>query len=696
MRPSICTLLAAGLFVAGLSLDTSAQVSVRAPVFKSKTAKNGTVRYTPLKGVAPFDLVVRLYRVDDDTLVALLNGEELPWSETIAVAAPDKAEPLGPTDVVTPMPGQHLILERLNGALELVIGADEPLPSGLNAEETYFTTQVMQLGKGKKKQDFEESPAHPLGQVAQPPGEGNVFAHPSIISGGRENSAEGELQTIGGGYRNVIELVQEDGEGPYGGRGHTIGGGAYNVASGYLYYEGYVYAAAGGDRAALGGYSTVGGGGGLNAYGEVVGNRATGVWSTVAGGMANTASGDWSTIGGGGSTNEYTDSGNIATGIGTTVSGGQANSATGSSSTVGGGKGNEATSSFTTIGGGSTNASTSLASTVGGGQFNTASDLWATIGGGRRNSATNDKSVVAGGEYNSATGDSSTVSGGDTNTASGRVSVVGGGVFNLAGHEGSVVVGGGGNTASGLYAAVVGGSEALASGSGSFLGGGSGNTASGQYTTVAGGSENTASGSWAVVAGGKLNTAAGDYSSVLGGNGNMALSSYSFAGGRQALAQHKGAFVWGDSSPGTKHSVEADSFNVYARGGSRFFTDANGTVGVGVAPGSGSWSTLSDRNMKDEVTPVDSADVLARVLELPIATWRYKTQDGVRHMGPMAQDFHAAFGLGVNEKLIDQVDPDGVALAAIQGLAAQKDEEIAALRAELAELRALVEALGQR
>ena len=82
------------------------------------------------------------------------------------------------------------------------------------------------------------------------------------------------------------------------------------------------------------------------------------------------------------------------------------------------------------------------------------------------------------------------------------------------------------------------------------------------------------------------------------------------------------------------------------------------------------------------------------MVEIPIATWNYKAQDeSVRHMGPMAQDFHAAFGLGVSDKLIDTIDPDGVALAAIQGLNAlvrEKDAEIAELRERLERLEALV------
>ncbi len=89
---------------------------------------------------------------------------------------------------------------------------------------------------------------------------------------------------------------------------------------------------------------------------------------------------------------------------------------------------------------------------------------------------------------------------------------------------------------------------------------------------------------------------------------------------------------------------------------------------------------------------------------MPLSTWNYKAQnDSIRHMGPMVQDFHAAFGLGVSDKLIDTIDPDGVALAAIQGLHAlvqEKDADIAQLReqvkGDLAALEAQIAALTDR
>jgi len=69
---------------------------------------------------------------------------------------------------------------------------------------------------------------------------------------------------------------------------------------------------------------------------------------------------------------------------------------------------------------------------------------------------------------------------------------------------------------------------------------------------------------------------------------------------------------------------------------------------------------------------------------MPIAQWRFKGEDEtVRHLGPTAQDFRAAFGLGYNDKTIALVDTEGVALAAIQGLhqiVQEKDSEIAQLR----------------
>ena len=105
-------------------------------------------------------------------------------------------------------------------------------------------------------------------------------------------------------------------------------------------------------------------------------------------------------------------------------------------------------------------------------------------------------------------------------------------------------------------------------------------------------------------------------------------------------------------------------------------------------PGAGSWATVSDRSAKANFARVDGRDVLAKLSAIPMETWNYKSEgESVRHMGPTAQDFSAAFGLGPDNKTIATIDADGVALAAIQALHKMVEEQaatIAELKAELA------------
>jgi hypothetical protein len=78
---------------------------------------------------------------------------------------------------------------------------------------------------------------------------------------------------------------------------------------------------------------------------------------------------------------------------------------------------------------------------------------------------------------------------------------------------------------------------------------------------------------------------------------------------------------------------------------------------------------ISDRNLKREIEPVDRLAVLDAVSKLPVSTWSYRADpQGVRHMGPMAQDFKAAFGLGDTDRAYHAIDAHGVTIAAIQAL----------------------------
>ena len=112
-----------------------------------------------------------------------------------------------------------------------------------------------------------------------------------------------------------------------------------------------------------------------------------------------------------------------------------------------------------------------------------------------------------------------------------------------------------------------------------------------------------------------------------------------------------------------------------------------------------SWINASDRNLKQGFASVDAQAVLARVIAMPVQTWSYKAQPEQKHLGPVAQDFHAAFGLGADDVSIATVDESGVALAAIQGLNQKlnaKDAEIEALKQSVAELKQLVQTLAEK
>jgi hypothetical protein len=115
---------------------------------------------------------------------------------------------------------------------------------------------------------------------------------------------------------------------------------------------------------------------------------------------------------------------------------------------------------------------------------------------------------------------------------------------------------------------------------------------------------------------------------------------------------------------------------------------------VELRPGAGAWSVVSDVAMKENFRDLDGGDVLAKIAAMPIREWNYKTQDaGIRHVGPTAQDFHAAFGLGEARTRINTIDADGVALAAVKALEARTREENSLLKAQLAALQSRLDQL---
>jgi hypothetical protein len=309
-----------------------------------------------------------------------------------------------------------------------------------------------------------------------------------------------------------------------------------------------------------------------------------------------------------------------------------------------------------------------------GSTFNTASGLGASVLGGGRPTSDCIDPVTKAGTYpciNSVTGDFSTVVGGLANVVNASTASIFGGQSNLVTSPSGAILGGQQN--------IVGNNNA----------------------TIVGGNSNKANGFDSVVVGGFNNTVSGTRAVALGGQDNFAAGNGSFAGGTRAFtklsaaagaAAHNGAFVWADSKAGDFFSQQADQFAVRSTGGVRFVTGVaadnvtvTGSCSV-PAGGATSWTCTSDRAMKESFSTINPKDILSKVVALPLSTWQYK---GVsrRHLYPMAQDFWAAFGLGVDDKSIGSGDVGGVALAAVQGVNQKLNEEVSALKNQNAKLQ---------
>ncbi len=543
----------------------------------------------------------------------------------------------------------------------------------------------------------------------------SVFDHPQLWMGirmGTDSEMTPRVRLVSVGYSYRVGTVDDA-------AGGTIAGdvnisGKANIGSGNA-NTGTAAFVAGQNNAASGAYSTVGGG---------VNNFARGQLAVVAGGGStivadsNSALGVTSVVSGGAA--------NVASGTAATVSGGGRNTASGSRATVGGGRLNRAAGDYSVVagGGGGTSADSNLAlglaSVVSGGESNRATGNWAVIAGGQQNSAA--AFAAVGGGYNNTAADYTSIAGGSSNAASAPSSTIGGGGGNSTSGVGATVGGGYFNHARGDYSVISGGGGLLFSdsnsvlGSNSVIGGGSSNVIYGTHSVISGGASNCDSGSYAAVVGGFACEANGDYS-IAGGRGSRASGDYSIALGRRAAAPGNGCIVIADGvNANFSHPDTLDNtFSVRATGGVWIKTNSALTSGVVLYGGSSTWQSNSDSTLKRNIRPVSTREILNKVVAMPMNRWSYKSQDeSIEHIGPMAQDFWNAFRVGGDSLRISTIDPSGVALAAIQELAKQLEEERTAVRhyetrnlkleevvaqqavrhdAELAELRAMVQSL---
>jgi len=504
------------------------------------------------------------------------------------------------------------------------------------------------------------------------------------------NNVTGTINAVvGGGFNNVISGTHF---------GATIGGGVQNlINSTSLGIDNHGTIAGGNNNSIqFSDKATIGGGGN-----NIVNFSPR---SVIGGGVNNSIAQSQSAAIGGGETNSINTFANFAA-----IGGGNQNSISNNSqhAVIGGGWQNQirAGSTNSVIGGGAQNTvgvaaryaviaggfsnqvgGNIFAPTVSGGRENSVSATFGTVGGGIQNVIQNSafQSTIGGGIANRMEGASpnSTIAGGQGNIVRSGSAFIGGGDNNVINTSGfHSVIGGGLSNAVQLnvqWSTIAGGKENRI-------------VTNATYAVISGGTENRASGQASTVGGGAFNVADGQYATIPGGDSNYAAPN-AFAAGRRAKANHTGAFVWGDFTASDVVSTNNNSVTMRAGGGYRLFSNPTMTLGAQLVPNATSWSSISDRNAKESFAPIDTSDILEKVSALHLTAWTYKDDPGHRrYIGPVAQDFHAAFGLG-DDKTINTLDTDGVALAAIQALAKDKDE----VRSQVSEVQEKVSVFSVR
>lgn len=146
---------------------------------------------------------------------------------------------------------------------------------------------------------------------------------------------------------------------------------------------------------------------------------------------------------------------------------------------------------------------------------------------------------------------------------------------------------------------------------------------------------------------------------------------------------------WTFRLSGTQGSDERFTITKLGTGGAEMQLRHNGNLII-----AGTLTEGSSREIKQAIEPVDADTVLAKLEALPIAEWQYVKARSQRHMGPMAEDFHAVFGLGPDDKHIAPKDLAGVALAAIKALKSENEQlknENEAIRARLGAIESRLE-----
>jgi Head domain of trimeric autotransporter adhesin len=316
-----------------------------------------------------------------------------------------------------------------------------------------------------------------------------------------------------------------------------------------------------------------------------------------------------------------------------------------------------------------------------------------------RSSAAFGENTIASGTYSTAWGSLTTAAGTGSGALGGESEATG--AYSLAAGLGAKATGertvalGERTTASGLVATAIGfqttasGTTSTAMGTGTSATGGASTAmgsrtlASADYSTAMG-SGTKATGNYSTAMG--FETQASGISSTAIGAASTAAGLGSVAMGTRAIAQGAGSFAFADRSSTEPYTALENQFVVRAHGGIGFNSGTN--IGCDLPAGVGAWACTSSRLAKEGFEEVDGETVLAKLARIPIQRWSYLGTPAM-HVGPMAEDFHGAFGLGEGPTTITTVDADGIALLGVQTL----ERRTAELRVENADLLRRVETL---
>jgi FtsZ-binding cell division protein ZapB len=217
--------------------------------------------------------------------------------------------------------------------------------------------------------------------------------------------------------------------------------------------------------------------------------------------------------------------------------------------------------------------------------------------------------------------------------------------------------------------------------------------------------------------------------SVTAGIGNHVHDNIVFAFGQNlniAANESHRAYFFGPNAAGAGGNYSQSGFLVVNRFNGdhpiHVGTSTGGNGGGAYLSAGGQWTNASSRSFKERFVQYRPAEVLEKILQLPVEGYFYKgTQE--YHITPMAEDFYRLFGTGVHEiietdstgQLVRRPNPDvdkylaasdvaGVALLGIQALHEENTQlrqrvsdletENAALRARLEQLEALVQKIA--